>query len=385
MFKKLLLTALLVNASSATTFEEYKKSQEQDFSKEKIEFQTYKREQENAFQNYKKELEKYWNKPVVNSKKELVSYSTDKKSRSLINFKKNQLTIQTVAKDKEEAKRNLALALAQAVTFDSKDFYTHDQLEKELVKIDESHNIPPSKIDSKPVLAPLFFKKQPTKKRLFQFVKKEIKPKKISIRKSPKLTNAKVYTIKIELPKNATVKRSYIYYKQVAKSANKEHLPLSLIFAIMHSESSFNPMARSHIPAYGLMQIVPRTAGIDSYYYLYKQKRLVGSSFLYNSTNNIKMGSAYLHILYYSYLREINDPLSRLYCTIAAYNTGAGNVARAFVHVSNTHKAARVINRLSPNEVYKKLLRDLPYDEPKRYLINVTKRISIYKKVYKRS
>ena len=63
-------------------------------------------------------------------------------------------------------------------------------------------------------------------------------------------------------------------------------------------------MARSHIPAYGLMQIVPKTAGIDAYQYLYNKKRLLSSSYLYNSENNIEIGSAYLHILYYKYLKS---------------------------------------------------------------------------------
>ena len=150
----------------------------------------------------------------------------------------------------------------------------------------------------------------------------------------------------------------------------------------MHSESSFNPRARSHIPAYGLMQIVPRSAGIDTYRYLYKKKKLVSGSYLYNSTNNITMGSAYLHILYYRYLRKIKNPDSRLFCTIAAYNTGAGNIAWAFTKTHNINKAAPLINKLTPDEVQAKLLKDLKYDEPKHYLKKVSKRMSSYHKVY---
>jgi membrane-bound lytic murein transglycosylase C len=95
------------------------------------------------------------------------------------------------------------------------------------------------------------------------------------------------------------------------------------------------------------------------------------------------MGSAYLHILYYKYLKHIKDPQSRLYCTIAAYNTGAGNVARAFVRTNSTYRAAAVINKMTPQEVYAKLLRDLRYEEPKKYLQKVTKRVTLYQKIYK--
>jgi len=151
----------------------------------------------------------------------------------------------------------------------------------------------------------------------------------------------------------------------------------------MHSESSFNPMARSHIPAFGLMQIVPRSAGVDSYQYLYNKKRILSSSYLYNSENNIKIGSAYLHILYYRYLKKIKNPQSRLYCTIAAYNTGAGNVARTFIGSTNINKAAQTINSMSPDAVLKTLMRKLPYNETKKYLKKVNDRVSAYNKLLK--
>ena len=383
MFKAVALSTLLLSSAFATTtFDAYKQATEAKFSKEKSQFQNYKKAQQRAFENYKKELQKYWEKPLITSKKQLISYAKDKKSRSVIDFEHNKLTIQTVAKSEQEAQQNLALTLAQAVTFDTKDFYNKDALAQTFTKIDKSHKVLLSKIDSTPVLAPIFFKKAPTKKSLYKFIKKEITPTKVFVTKSTKLNSEKLYTLQIELPKDTTFKRSRIYYDIVKKESAKEHIQLALVFAIIHSESSFNPMARSYIPAYGLMQIVPKTAGIDSYYYLYKRKRLVGSSYLYNANNNIKMGTAYLHILYYKYLKNIKNPTSRLYCTIAAYNTGAGNVARAFVGTNNTYRAAQIINRLSPEEVYAKLLRDLRYDEPKKYLIKVRKRVKIYKKLY---
>ena len=186
-------------------------------------------------------------------------------------------------------------------------------------------------------------------------------------------------------------KKSRQYYDDVKTHATKEGLDIPLVFAIMQTESSFNPRARSYIPAFGLMQIVPNSAGLDAYNYLYHEKKLVSGSYLYNSTNNIKMGSAYLHILYYSYLKSVKDPTSRLYCAIAAYNTGAGNVAWAFNKDKNlpskqkylVSKAADDINVLTPKEVYDRLLRDLKYDEPKNYLKNVSKRMVAYAEIYK--
>jgi len=159
----------------------------------------------------------------------------------------------------------------------------------------------------------------------------------------------------------------------------------------MHSESSFNPRARSHIPAFGLMQIVPKTAGMDTYEYLYKKRKLVTGRYLYNSKNNITMGSGYLHILYYKYLKSIKNHKSRMYCSIAAYNTGAGNIAYAFnrykKNLSRKQKyrlkyAIDEINSLTPQEVYDRLMKDLRWDEPKHYLKKVSSRMNSYHKIY---
>ncbi|MGM0622924.1 MAG: transglycosylase SLT domain-containing protein, partial [Campylobacterota bacterium] len=134
----------------------------------------------------------------------------------------------------------------------------------------------------------------------------------------------------------------------------------------------------SHIPAFGLMQIVPNSAGKDVNNFLRGQKVAPSSNFLYNPDNSILFGSTYLHILYYRYLSKIKDPQSRIYCVIAAYNTGAGNVARAFTGSNNTSKAARKINTMTPQQVYDHLVKNLPYDETKKYLVKVSDRLSLY-------
>jgi len=382
MFKILAFSLLLFSTAQALSFQEYKQQTQKEFAQEKANFKTYKTEQKKAFESYIQELQKYWKKPILTSKKVLVSYSKDKKSRTFIDFAHNELKIQTLAKNEAEAQRRMKLALAKAVTFDTKDFYENDELEQKFVQIEKKKSFVTADVNAMPVLAPVLFQKKPTKKALFHYVNKTLQNTAITKKNSSKLANEKIYSFTLKLPNDTNIKRSRIYYETVKREAKRQKLPLSLIFAIIHSESSFNPMARSYVPAYGLMQIVPQTAGIDAYYYLYKRKRLVGSSYLYNANNNIKMGSAYLHILYYNYLKDIKDPQSRLYCTIAAYNTGAGNVARAFVGTNNRYRAAHVINQLTPKQVYTRLLRDLRYDEPKKYLIKARKRMKIYREIY---
>ena len=144
----------------------------------------------------------------------------------------------------------------------------------------------------------------------------------------------------------------------------------ALIYAVIEVESGFNPYAISHVPAYGLMQIVPKTAGRDSWKFLHGKDRIPTPSYLYDPGNNIEMGTAYLHIIDTRYLSAIRHPLSREYCMVAAYNTGSTNVLRTF-HPDDRQKAANTINAMEPAAVYAKLKRDLPYDETRRYVDKV--------------
>ncbi|MCW8838207.1 MAG: transglycosylase SLT domain-containing protein [Thiovulaceae bacterium] len=356
-------------------FAKYKQSQEDQFK-------AYQKAQMRAFEDYKKELGVFWDEPKLSTKDSWLSYSDDKKTRSDVNFEKNTITLETIATSEDEANINLQVALAKAVTVDTKTLQEIDPLEKRLSKIKKPFDVEDSDVDKKPILSTVIFDKEPTKESLKTYVKNKVSiPKMVAI-ESNKIEESKVYSIAIKLPDDTMIKRSKIYLDDVKKYAKKEGLPKALVFAIMHSESSFNPRARSHIPAYGLMQIVPQTAGRDTYKYLYKKDKLVSSKYLYNSKNNIQMGSAYLHILYYRYLRKIKHPTSRLYCAIAAYNTGSSNVAYAFIKRNNMQMAAPIINKLTPKQVYGKLIRDLKYDEPKNYLKKVSKRMDTYTKMY---
>lgn len=57
--------------------------------------------------------------------------------------------------------------------------------------------------------------------------------------------------------------RGYKYASIVRKASRKYDIPEDLIYAIIKTESSFNPYAVSWANAYGLMQVVPKTAGRD--------------------------------------------------------------------------------------------------------------------------
>lgn len=171
------------------------------------------------------------------------------------------------------------------------------------------------------------------------------------------------------------------YSEDIKTYAAKFDIPVSLILAIMQTESSFNPKATSSVPAYGLMQLVPRTAGIDAYNHVYGKKKIVAPDYLYDPVKNIELGVAYFNLLTNRYLRKVKDPLSRFYCAVASYNTGVGNVAKTFTGKSKSFsKAATIINKKTPEQVYQFLLKNLPADETRRYLVKVTKAQASYKK-----
>lgn len=163
--------------------------------------------------------------------------------------------------------------------------------------------------------------------------------------------------------------RSYKYASLIQKYAKRYKVTESLIYGVIKTESSFNPFAVSHAPAYGLMQIVPTTAGRDVFEKIKKRSGQPSPQYLYDPENNIDTGTAYLKILQEQYLVKISDHNARRYSVISAYNGGAGNVLLTFS--SDRNKAVEKINRLSSAQVYDQLTSRHPSQESRRYLYKV--------------
>lgn len=180
-----------------------------------------------------------------------------------------------------------------------------------------------------------------------------------------------IYRIEIPMEANHQQVRGQKYEALVRKSAKQYGVSESLIYSIMETESHFNPYATSHIPAYGLMQVVPSTAGRDVFQRIKKRNDQPDRSYLFNPTNNIDTGAAYLSILDDIYLKGVKHPLAREYCVISAYNGGAGNVLRTFSR--DRKHAVKVINSLTPQQVYVKLNRSHPSAESRKYIEKVVK------------
>jgi membrane-bound lytic murein transglycosylase C len=171
--------------------------------------------------------------------------------------------------------------------------------------------------------------------------------------------------------------------------AKKHNIPAHLVYAIIETESAFNPWARSPIPAFGLMQLVPNRAARDAFKFLYAEDRVVKERHLYVPDKNVELGTAYLHILYYHYFKSVKDPLSRQWATIAAYNAGARNVIKALVgrytrkryasSYSWKQHAFNKINSMGPKQVYRYFRKHMPAGETRRYIKKVRSRMNKYR------
>jgi membrane-bound lytic murein transglycosylase C len=170
-------------------------------------------------------------------------------------------------------------------------------------------------------------------------------------------------------------KRALQYAATVRKNSDTTQVSRSLIYAIIKIESSFNPYAVSSAPAFGMMQLVPSSGGREAYRKAKGEDVTPTKEYLFDAGNNIELGSTYLGVLLNdSPLRQIRNPVAREYCAIAAYNTGPGNVFRAFSDAKKgsdrQSEALDKINSMRPDEVYETLRTNLPYPETRGYIVN---------------
>lgn len=178
-----------------------------------------------------------------------------------------------------------------------------------------------------------------------------------------------VLYVQIPMVPNHVNVRARQYEPLVDRYARQFDVSKSLVFAIMQTESSFNPYAVSSAPAYGLMQLVPATGGRDAYRMVKGYDHTPSKEYLFIPANNIELGTAYINMLDRRYLAGISNPLSREYAVIAAYNGGAGNLLNMFSR--DRREAVHIINSLSPAEVFARIRDEHPRDETRRYLLKV--------------
>lgn len=338
------------------------------------------------------QIRKGWASPEVSSVSRWVVYSDDYHAKKVVDFERNQLEISIdgiysasrldfAAMSKKvtsELEQTLSTSIASAVA--------QDPIQKAITSAYESLGKASSSSDagSELVLKELFTRPKPSASEVRSVAASLMR--KASIRyqalnasvASVPVNTGKKLTYVVPLPDNRLRKKVVEYKPEVSKNAQRFALSPDVMMAIIHTESHFNPLARSHIPAFGLMQIVPSTAGRDATKKLYKKSQLLSAQYLYNPKKNIEVGAAYLSVLYYQYLKDIKNPESRLYYTLAAYNAGASSVARAFIGKSSFTDAVDTINSMTPEQVLQRLTTKAPHKETRDYVKKILKRRAYY-------
>lgn len=111
--------------------------------------------------------------------------------------------------------------------------------------------------------------------------------------------------------KNVTLSREFPYMNCFEDASVKHGVPLPVLLAVARGESDFNPKARSHANAWGLMQILwPTTA---------RELNIHRLSDLLDPCTNIDAGARYLSEM----LRRYDGDL---HLALAAYNYGPSRI-----------------------------------------------------------
>lgn len=393
MRKVLLLVAILfayniTYSQVESDFERFKQQQQEEMqsmrksdstamlSLEK-EYQDYIKAEQEAYDNFVKNMKAIWGGNFVEStNKDWVEYSDDGNSRSVVDFDKGEATIEIVV-SQEEAESETAI-----------ENKVEDKLKELLKNKGKTKDYDSSVEKSIPLQETPVLENQVqtpsgvmvTESNVDAAVNEIVKEVEID-RKEIKGDDGKprqVITVKLDLVPDHIKTRAEQYKSEVEKYCRKYDVEPAMAFAVMQTESSFNPKAKSHVPAYGLMQIVPSSAGADCAQSLKKPFAKPTANYLYQPENNIEMGVHYLHLLRKRYYSDVNDKDSQDLCVIASYNTGAGNVARALRGDTKISKAIPQINEMSYDELFRYFERKL-LPETQNYIRKVTERMNNFR------
>ena len=183
------------------------------------------------------------------------------------------------------------------------------------------------------------------------------------------VTRAQV-TAKVPLAPDHLQKRAQLYQDDVAAHAKRHGLDPRLLFAIIHTESYFNPLAQTPAPAYGLMLLVPRGPARDAYNYLYKNDIVLDDNYLQDPARNVELGAAYLHLLRRQLVPNMEEGDKKNFLVACAYTWGMDRTRDQIL------KQARVQD-LTSTQVFTLLTQKTP-ESTRAYLNRVRDRIALY-------
>ena len=327
------------------------------------EYNDFEQQQAEEFERYVQEVTQKWNEFKNSTKRDWYKYSGDLNTLSKVDFEAGEITIETIVpKDDEDVLEQAKENIAEQV----KNLLSTDSLTGQNVLEDQLELSPGQKVN---------------KSNTNKFIKEKILPSAAVVKETVKSKDG-VERVKIKatfrmVPNHLKI-RAEKFLPLVKKYSKQYKLEVSLVMAVMQTESYFNPRAKSHAPAYGLMQLVPKSGAREAYKHAFKKDKIVRPSYLYKPDNNIILGCAYLAKLRDNEFKGITDSDKCRFCMIASYNTGPGNLSRAITGNRNIYAAIDKINAMDDDRLFSKLKRDLPYAETRDYLVKVETRRENY-------
>lgn len=323
-----------------------------------------------ALQDYQSKIRRQWPSAEVSSATRWVSYSEDFSVRSVVDFKSNLMEI-SLENFYRNGQADLASVRAIAQTSVENllatrlsDAQQRDPVAMALDEVFEERGAMRGDDASDAlVFAELFDSERPdaaaiasTAERMMQGARIRFQALSASADQVPVFDKRRV-TYVVPLPATRLRMKARQYQPWVRERAAKAGLPVDGVLAMMHAESYLNPLARSHAPAFGLMQVVPSTMGRDATAALFNEPRLLSPRYLFNAENNIEVATAYLGAIYNGQSAGIGNAQSRWYFTQAVYKIGLTEAARRFDAGGDPEKAITAINTLQPAQVLQQLMR----------------------------
>ncbi len=375
--------------SEEAEFAAFLKQQQSEFNQfeqqQKKEFDAFVSAWRDAQNTYLKQVNKKWQDPSLPSSKVWVEYSEDLNARTSVNFERGEVVVELLNSQNDQQAVKYANQQLTALSQVS----VANTLAKDPVYIAANHTIRSnsniSTGQSNRGLSPV-----PIGKVIRPQTNTEQTVLSVDAVRQTLSANAPVITkqkdrvkVSYALPANNLSNQAKRYLPEVHTQAARYKLDPALLLAIIHTESSFNPLARSPIPAFGLMQIVPTSAGKDVSNFLQGKPLLLSPEYLFQADNNVEAGSTYIHLLTNRYFKNIRNEESRLYMSIAAYNTGPGNVAKTISGSKSLNQASIAANSMSADKVYTLMINNLPAQETRNYLQKVVKRTAYYQEQLK--
>jgi soluble lytic murein transglycosylase len=143
----------------------------------------------------------------------------------------------------------------------------------------------------------------------------------------------------------------------IRQESGRSGLDPYLVAGLIRQESAFDPNARSHANARGLMQLIPSTGRLVARHY---GLRRISPSQLYDPELNIRLGT--------SFFAGLVKQFGRVECAAAAYNGGPARTARWL--------------RELPHQEMDEWVENIPIRETRLYIQAVIRNAAHYRRLY---